>query len=189
MSNHLKVGMIDLILCLRRKGWSQRRITPELDLNHETVARYLKQVGSDLKPTIAPPGSDNAEPDPKPAIVPPHSRSLDTVPNPDVPPLGSTRNGTSRSGSRLSNCEPWRDMIQLKYNQGLSAQRIFQDLTCEHGFEGSYCTVRRFVRRLTPVLELPCRRLECEPGDEAQVDFGTAAPVITAKGKWRRTHL
>ena len=44
MSNRLKVAMIDLILSLRLKGWSQRRIARELDLNRETVARYLKQL-------------------------------------------------------------------------------------------------------------------------------------------------
>ena len=59
----------------------------------------------------------------------------------------------------------------------------------EHSFGGSYYTVRRFVRRLEPVQELPFRRLECEPGDEAQVDFGTGAPVITSDGKRHRTHV
>ncbi len=79
------------------------------------------------------------------------------------------------------------DIIQSKCNQGLSAQRIYQDLTSEHGFQGSYYTVRRFVRRLERGQELPFRRLECEPGDEAQVDFGTGAPVITPDGKRRKT--
>ena len=65
--------MIDLILSLRRKGWSQRRIAPELDLNRETVARYLKQARGDPKPAIAPPGSDNPDAAPKPAIAPPGS--------------------------------------------------------------------------------------------------------------------
>jgi len=36
---------------------------------------------------------------------------------------------------------------------------------------------------------LPFRRMECEPGAEAQVDFGTAAPVLTPEGKRRRPHL
>jgi len=46
MSNHLKVAMIDLILSLRRKGWSQRRIATELGINRETVARYLKHASA-----------------------------------------------------------------------------------------------------------------------------------------------
>jgi hypothetical protein len=36
---------------------------------------------------------------------------------------------------------------------------------------------------------LPVRRLECEPGEEAQVDFGTGAPLIGPDGKRRKTHV
>jgi transcriptional regulator len=50
MLNYLNLAMIDLILSLRRKGWFQRRIVRELDLNRETVARYLKQARGNLKP-------------------------------------------------------------------------------------------------------------------------------------------
>jgi hypothetical protein len=49
--------------------------------------------------------------------------------------------------------------------------------------------VRRFVRQLEQTLELPFRRLECGPGEEAQVDFGTGAPLVLAAGKRRRTHV
>ena len=68
---------------------------------------------------------------------------------------------------------------------GLSAQRIYQDLVAEHGFTGSYYSVRRFVRSLEATQELPFRRLECGPGDEAQVDFGTGAPIVLPDGKRR----
>jgi len=60
----------------------------------------------------------------------------------------------------------------------------------EHGYTDSYYSVRRFVKRLggneTP---LPFRRMECAPGDEAQIDFGTAAPVISTDGKRRKSHV
>jgi transposase len=189
MSNRLKVAMIDLILSLRLKGWSQRRIARELDLNRETVARYLNQARTEPKPANAPPGADDLETASKPANAPPGANCLEIAPNADVPVLGSASDGGGRSRGRPSECEPWRDIIRSKCDQGLSARRIFQDLTSEHAFQGSYYTVRRFIRRLGPVQELPFRRLECEPGDEAQVDFGTGAPVITADGNRRRTHL
>jgi transposase len=205
MSNRLKLAMIDLILSLRLKGWSQRRIARELDLNRETVARYLKQARRDPKPANAPPGADHLDTAPKPANAPPGSDNLTIAPKPanappgsdwpdflpkaDISPSSSASSDNGRTHGRPSECEPWRDIIRSKYDQGLSARRIFQDLTSEYAFEGSYYTVRRFVHRLAPVLELPFRRLECEPGDEAQVDFGTGAPVITADGKRRRTHL
>jgi transposase len=31
--------------------------------------------------------------------------------------------------------------------------------------------------------------MECGPGEEAQVDFGTGAPVISAEGKRRKSHV
>ncbi|HYC54763.1 MAG TPA: IS21 family transposase, partial [Candidatus Binatia bacterium] len=50
-------------------------------------------------------------------------------------------------------------------------------------------SVRRFVRHQEARVELPFRRLECGPGEEAQVDFGTGAPLIAADGTRRRTHV
>ena len=100
-----------------------------------------------------------------------------------------TSDSAGQGRGRTSECEPWRDVIQSKCDLGLSAQRIYQDLTTEHNFTGSYYSVRRFVRRLEPTRELPFRRLECGPGDEAQVDFGTGAPIIGPDGKRRKTHV
>ena len=72
---------------------------------------------------------------------------------------------------------------------GLSAQRIFQDLTTEHNFQGKYHGVRRYVARLNSSQPLPFRRIEVLPGSEAQVDFRTGAPIINPDGKRRRTHI
>jgi hypothetical protein len=36
---------------------------------------------------------------------------------------------------------------------------------------------------------LPFRRIECAPGDEVQVDFGTGAPIVGPDGRRRRTHV
>lgn len=94
-----------------------------------------------------------------------------------------------QAAGRPSDCEPWRAFIQAKLALGLSAQRIHQDLTAEQDFTGSDYRVRRFVRQREDTLELPFRRLECGPGEEAQVDFGTAAPLVLADGKRRRTHV
>src|SRR5262245_47319867 len=83
-----------------------------------------------------------------------------------------------------SECEPFREQIQAKIEQGFVAVRIHQDLVEDHG-EGapSYFSVRRFVSRLTRKTPLPFRRLETEPGEEAQVDFGTGALVRMFDGK------
>jgi transposase len=189
MSNLLKVAMIDIILSLHRQGLSQRRIAHELGVNRETVARYLKRSKVAPKPANAPSGSIAAEAQSKPANAPPGSIAADTAIDRVVPPLGSTSENAGRGRGRTSECERWREIIQSKCDLGLSAQRIYQDLTTEHNFAGTYYSIRRFVRRLTPPRELPFRRLECGPGDEAQVDFGRGAPLIGPDGKRRKTHL
>ena len=85
----------------------------------------------------------------------------------------------------MSRCEPFRQVILEKLEQRLSAQRIHQDLRIEHGFAASYYSVRRFVRRLGQSQPLPFRRMETAPGQEAQVDFGTGAPIrLPGHQKW-----
>jgi transposase len=81
------------------------------------------------------------------------------------------------------------DVVQAKLDQGLSAQRIWQDLFNEHGFAYSYYSVLRFVRKLTPAGELPFRRMECAPGEVVQVDFGTDASLVGTDGKRQRTYV
>jgi transposase len=193
MSNLLKVAMIEVIRSLRRQGLSHRQIASELGVNRETVARYLRQAADTSKPAIAPPGSEVDEAESKPAIAPPGSDVDEAESKPAIAPPGSAASEQASHGAyrrgRRSDCEPWRDVISAKCNRGLSAQRIYQDLVTEHNFNGNYYSVRRFVRRLVPVNQLPFRRLECEPGDEAQVDFGTGARIVDPNGKRRKTHL
>jgi transposase len=75
-------------------------------------------------------------------------------------------------------------VIVQKLDQGLCAQRIYQDLSSpEHGYAGSYHSVRRLVQKLWAAHDPPVRRMECAPGEEAQVDFGKGAPIVGADGK------
>ena len=53
--NILNVSLQHSILTLAAHGWSHRRIARELDLNRETVGRYLRLARS--KPAISTPGS------------------------------------------------------------------------------------------------------------------------------------
>ena len=173
MANLLKLAMVDAILNLHRRGWPQRRIADELGIRRETVARYIRLGEKAPKPAIAPIGSEDAA----------------EIAGATTARLGSGVATEGESQGKRSNCAAWRTVIQEKCDLGLSAQRIYQDLVLEHGFTGSYYSVRRFVRRLRPVHQLPFRRLEREPGDEAQVDFGTGAPIIDPNGKRKRTHV
>jgi transposase len=189
MSNLLKMAVRDTVRTLHRRGWSQRRIADELGINRETVARHLRQADPASKPANAPPGSTVSQGASKPANAPPGSEGSESAPEPTAPPPGSTPDSPLRGTGRASGCEPWRDPIRAKCDLGLTAQRIYQDLVAENGFTGSYYCVRRFVHRLEEAHDLPFRRIECNPGDEAQVDFGTGAPVVGPDGKRRKTHV
>jgi len=103
-----------------------------------------------------------------------------------APPTGfdiqSRPNPPTGNSGPASRCEPFRDTIIAALERGLSYQRIWQDLH-EDGFDGGYDAVKRYARRLAQVRQLPVRRMECEPGAEVQVDFGTGAPVIIPEGE------
>jgi transposase len=205
MANLLKMAISETIRTLHRRGWSQRRIAAELGINRETVARHLRPADPPPKPAHAPPGSEADPGAPKPANAPPGSEVDRTAPGPAHAPLGSepdqgaaplvvvtpdsTPDPPLHGSGRASGCEPWRELIRAQCDLGLSAQRIYQDLVTDHGFAGSYYSVRRFVRRLEQSQGLPFRRIECSPGDEAQIDFGSGAPVIGPDGKRRKTHV
>lgn len=164
--NELKMDLQQSIVTLTGSGWSQRRIARELGINRETVAKYRREARAAKvpKPAILPAGSSE-EFESKPAIVPTGSRA-----------------------GRKSQCEPFREQITLSAQAGLSAQRIYQDLVSEYQFSGNYDSVKRFVRGLGQTHELPFRRMESEPGQEAQVDFGQGAWVFQEQGR-RRPHV
>jgi transposase len=98
-------------------------------------------------------------------------------------------NSQSPKPLSASQCEPFRKAISELLKQGLHAQRIHQDLIAEHGFDGSYYSVRRFVKTLKSENPDAFRRIEVEPGFEVQVDFGTGAAIVDEHGKRRRTHV
>jgi transposase len=183
--NQLKMDLQQTIRTLSDRGWSQRRIARELDIDRETVARYRKlaRQSQGPKPAIVPAGSE-APTEPNPAISPTGSGPTPgsaSDPNPAIAPAGS-------KPGRLSHCEAYKAAIQAGLDRGLSAQRIYQDLVAEQQFEGSYDSVKRFVRQLEQARPLPFRRIETAPGQEAQVDFGQGAWVVE-NGKRRRPHV
>jgi transposase len=191
MANLLSMAKIDSILTLHQRNWSIRRIAKELGLHRDTVARHLR-----LLEQTAPPAAPEADvslvkigqaPLGAPAV------KIGQAPlGAEQPKMGQAPLGVEGPAVRTpspSLCEPFRALILDQLSAGLTAQRIFQDLVRDHGFAGKYHSVRRFVRRLSQGRPLPFRRMECAPGEEAQVDFGTGAPILLADGKRRRTHV
>ena len=91
----------------------------------------------------------------------------------------------------LSNsaCQPHHERIQAKLDLGLTAQRIFTDLRQEVGFGHSYQSVKRYVRKLKAVPPKRVWRMECAPGEEAQIDFGFAKTLLDENGKQRMSNI
>jgi transposase len=157
-------------------------------VDRETVARNVhrsRNAGSDASPANAPTGS---EPE----------KSCVEAANSVVEPAGSGRERcgveateTAATGvaGRRNDCQHLHAVIADMLNAGRSAQRIYQDLVAEHGFQGSYYSVGRFVRRLSAGSPpLPFRGIEKEPSEETQVDFGAGAPIVRG-GQRRRPHV
>jgi transposase len=99
--------------------------------------------------------------------------------------LAHSRSPTARA------CEPFREVITAAVERGRNAMAIWQDLVDDHGFQGRYASVKRFVGRLRGVTAVEARAvIETAPGDEGQVAYGEGPVVRDAvTGKYRRTRL
>ena len=130
MANQLKMALIDTIQRLRRQGWSKRRIARELEIDRETVARYLtldeapkpatpQGALSDSKPaTLEGALSDSAPPDSRTELNDCSQCTIRT----------QALSSTPSAPGPASQCAPFQEHIVAKLEQGLSAQRIWQDL-------------------------------------------------------------
>ncbi len=158
MANRLGMTESDTILTLYRRGWRKLRIARELGVDVKTVRRYIRVSNSPDMPA----GIEGAE-TPKSLVMP-----------------------AGISGPP-SQCEPYRASIETGLAQGLSAQRIYQDLVSDQGYAGGYCAVKRYVRRLRTKAPERFQRVEREPGEEAQVDFGRGARLRDTAGRVQKT--
>lgn len=184
MANQLKMAEVQAILSLARNGWSHRHIARQLGIHRETVARQLRlATASHSKPASAPIGSDGAD-GPSDVAAKPSTAAATVCMS---APIGQAAHAAGGQGASAS--AGWRELILPKLEAGLTAQRIYQDLRGDHGYTGSYYSVRRLVRKLSDGsgAALPFRRMECEAGAEAQVDFGRGAPLVTPDGKRKAT--
>lgn len=148
MSSRRK-GNVDIrsILHHIQQGVSDRRIARELEVNRRTVQQYRKWAEEQgLLAGALPP--------------PEQLQELLKQTLPEKQPLQN----------RLSVTAYEQQIIQL-HNAGVEVAAIVARLQ-EQGYTGSYFPVYRLVRKLATKQPEVFVRVECKPGEEAQVDFG-----------------
>jgi transposase len=181
MSNVLDETKQQQVIALGRLGWSLRRIEAATSVRRETISGYLKAAGVAVRKRG---GRATQWPPPNPATTGEVSTDSATTTDVVASPVRPSRAPTA------SACEPYRDLIVEAARRGRNAMAIWQDLVDQHGFEGRYASVRRFVGRLRVTTPEPSGIIETAPGEEAQVDYGEGPMVRDAtSGTYKRTRL
>jgi len=177
------------VIALLALGWSFRRIERETGVRRETISKYSRRVDSSAA-KVFPGKSVPAEPESgleageNPGLVSGDgSNPAKVFPGSGSNPAKAFAGSSARPRSSAAR---FREAILEKLDEGLTIQRVFQDLEEEYGYTHSYESVKRYVRTLAR------RRratgvMHTVPGEEAQVDFFQGAPTLDgATGQWRR---
>jgi len=98
------------------------------------------------------------------------------IPQDDV--LARVFDKKTRRPGQESLILPFKDKVEKWHTAGICGTTIHRALMRNHGFGGSYSCVRRFLQKLEAANPRTTCILDFEPGEAAQVDFGTG-PVIT----------
>ncbi len=148
-----------------RAGESDRRIARDLGMSRTTVRKYHQWADAQ--------GYLQAG-----------------TPFPDDATLAAALGTSPRPPRVASSVEPHRELVQRLLDQGVEMTAIFQRLQDDHGYRGSYSSVRRYVRKLRPAEPQVVVRVHTAPGEEAQVDFGSVGQLYDPdKGRARRAHV
>lgn len=73
---------------------------------------------------------------------------------------------------------PYQTVIEKLRSEGVEIKAIHERLREDHGYDGSYSALRRYVVHLEKTTPEAFVRLETPPGQEAQVDFGSAGKMV-----------
>ncbi len=165
MMEPLHMYLLRDLLHRLRAGESQRRIARDLGLARETVGKYRRLAA-------------------KQGLL-----SLDR-PLPEESVLQTLLQAQAQPPQTPSTVEPYRELVEALLEQGVEMVAIHARLSQDHGYTGSYSSVRRFVSRRYPQVPQVTVRVHSAPGEEAQVDFGTAGPLFDPRtGKVRRAYI
>jgi transposase len=180
MGNVLGMEKQQQIQVLASLGWSSSAISRQTGIDRKTIARYRKHPENQPDEPTDP----GTVVDQNPQKVPTDFSVRESQNQPKVPadlPAAPMTNSSA--------ILPYRETIRTWFLQRLSAQRMYQDLVEEHGYTGSYDSIKRYVRKLRKRLRRFSERLPHLPGREAQVDFGKATCRIKIEGTYRHVWL
>ena len=170
--NVLKPHLQTTVWTLLEAGRSQREIERVTGIDRKTIRAYQKRFAAAAaanSPGVAT-GSAPQTPPPRP---------------PAEPARTSTRAVVSTSA-----CEAHRAFIEAQLRLRRNAVAIYQDLVDQHGFTAAYNSVKRFVRQLRRREPQQFDRLEFQPGEEMQVDYGEGAPTrVPGTERYRKPRL
>jgi transposase len=148
-----------------RSGESDRRIARDLGISRTTVRKYREWAGAQ------------------------GYLQLDR-PIPDDVTLATALGSAPQPPRATSSVEPYREIVQRLLDQGVEMVAIFQRLRDDHSYSGSYSSVRRYVHRLRPSEPEAVVRVHTGPGEEAQVDFGSAGKLYDpSSGRVRTAYV
>lgn len=161
----LHMNEVREIIYRLRKGQGARAIARELGFARNTVKKYRELAGE--------------------AGLLDEKKAL-----PDAAMIGQLLESPGRPRHMHSTVEPFAEVVEELVDANVEMAAIWQRLRDEHGYRGSYSSVRRFVTGLRPKTAEPMCRIETEPGQEAQVDFGSAGWQWDGKeGRRRRAWI
>jgi transposase len=149
----LKMNQLHDLINRLRAGDSERRIAQDLRVSRPTIHKY--------KLWAAERGYlDPAQPLPELATL--------------LAALGPVR----QPPQMTSSLADYQTFVEQLLAQGVEMTAIWQRLREVYAYQGSYSAVRRLVQRLQPAELQAFVRVQCEPGEEMQVDFGSVSQLF-----------
>lgn len=149
----LSMHQIRDVIYRLRQAESERQIARDLRLSRHTVQKYrlLAEEHGYLTTDAALPTE----------------KTLRVALGPPIPP--------PRPDSSVA---PYQAVVERLLEEGVEMAAMLARLHEDHGYTGSYSSLRRFVHGLRPPQPDVCVRVPHSPGEEAQVDFGPVGALV-----------